>query len=182
MVKMKFKFKFAIWILVLGAMVVSSGCAGRQVKIPRAKVQEKVEKKFPIERSVIVAKTKLYKPKVYFEGGEVGIRMKFRASLLKKEVKGKINVRGTVEYDAEKYRFYIADMEIVELETDSLKLTDFGELKSVISRLVAKRIEGMVVYKLDTSKRKERYASKRIETVEFDEDKDILIITLGRKR
>ena len=79
-------------------------------------------------------------------------------------------------------RFFIADMEIVELETDSLKLTNFGELKSVVSKLVAKRIEGMVVYKLDTSKRKERYASKRIETVEFDAEKDLLIITLGKKR
>ncbi|MBN2719098.1 MAG: DUF1439 domain-containing protein [Deltaproteobacteria bacterium] len=176
------KIQMCLGLLILAIMVLGSGCAARQVKIPRAKIQEKVETKFPLERSVIVAKTKLYSPKVYFEDGEVGIRMKFKATFLKKEVKGKVNVRGTVEYDADKYRFYIADMQIVDVETPNLKLSSFGELKSVVSKLVAKRLDGMVVYTLDTSKRRERYASKRIESVVFDEQNDIVIITLGKKQ
>ena len=169
-------------ILVFLVAAWGSGCAGRQVKIPRAKVQEKVEKKFPLERNAVVARAELYKPKVYFEEGEVGIRMKFRATLLNREVKGKADVRGTVGYDPEKKRFFVEEMRIVDVETGKFKLSSLGDLKNVIGNLVTKRLEGMVVYTMDESRRKERYAATRIEKVEVDEENDLLIITLGRKR
>ncbi|MBN2525328.1 MAG: DUF1439 domain-containing protein, partial [Deltaproteobacteria bacterium] len=134
---------FLLWL------PLAAGCAGMQVEIPRAKVQEKVEKKFPIERNVLVAKAKLSDPKVYFEEGEVGIKMKFRASFLNRKVKGKADVRGTIAFDPDKKRFFVEEMRIVEVDTGKLKLSELGELKNIVSRLVAKRLDGMVVYTLD---------------------------------
>jgi hypothetical protein len=169
-------------VIVLFLAGFAGGCAGRQVKIPRASVQKKVEKKFPIERNVVVARAKLYKPEVHLEDGEVGIRTKFRATLLNREVKGKADVRGTVAYDHEKKQFFVEDLHIVDVVTPRFKLSALGDLKNLVGELVAKRIEGMVVYTMDESKRKERYAATRIEKVEIDEENDLLIITLGRKR
>ncbi|MBN2343500.1 MAG: DUF1439 domain-containing protein [Deltaproteobacteria bacterium] len=175
------ELKHCIKIIGVLLVLVASGCV-HHVEVPLAKVQQKVEKKFPVEKSVVVAKAKFYKPKVYFEGSEVGIRLKFRASFLNRKVKGKVDVRGVIAYDPEKKRFYVDEIYIVDVDTGKVKLSDLGQMKDLVSRLVAKRINGLVVYTLDDSKRKERYAASRIEKVEVDESGEVLIITLGRKR
>lgn len=175
------KVKNATVVLVFFSFLVS-GCAGMQIEIPRSTVQKKVEKKFPIRKKALVAKTELTNPEVYFEGEKVGIRIKFEGSAVGKKVKGTADVRGDLVYRRKKKKFYVKNMKLVEMKVGKKKITDSIVIRGVINNLVIKKFDGMVVYTLNDSKRKERFAASYMEKVEVDEKNDCLVITLGQRK
>lgn len=173
-------------ILVAGSLVallsLCGGCAGMQFEISRSTVQKKVEKKFPIHKSVLVAKVELTNPNVYFADKEIGITLDFKGNVLTKKINGTADVRGTLVYKPKKKKFYIEELKLIELETADKKISSFGKLQSIVNSVIKKKLDGLMVYTLNPEKRKERFARAYMEKVEVSEDKDSLIVTLGHRQ
>jgi hypothetical protein len=156
-----------------------SGCGNfhKTITIPRATIQELINKKFPIDRNLIIARLTLETPSVYFKQQNIGVKMNYIGNFLTEEIKGSFDVNGRIAYKQDKGAFYLTDINIEEFEVNGLDLANGDKIKNVMQNIANNCLEKYPVYKLNQDKFKQKIAKIFLE--ELTVKGETLIIKLG---
>lgn len=147
-----------IKLLLVVSMTISTYCGKfqKEIFIPRTLIQETIEKKFPYDKSAIIARFTLSEPVSYFIDTCIGIKLKYQGSFLEKEINGNINLKGSIKY--EKGKFYLENFEIVKLTMDEKEFDSKGKLKKIIFNMIDSYFDCYPVYTLKQSDFKQNAA------------------------
>ena len=155
-----------------------SGCAFRkEIVIPRAKIQESVSKKFPYDKDVGIARFTVQTPEVYFKGKNIGLRAVYFGNLLKKEIRGSVDVNGNVVYKPETGAFYLHDFIISDLTVNEKDLLEKVKVQKIIDKIISNYLDGFFLYRLNPNDYKQNLA--RLYVKDIFVRNDDLVIVLG---
>ena len=147
----------------------------KDVFIPRTTIQSAIEKKFPYDKSAIIARTTLTDPEIYFSDSAVGVKLKYWANLLEKEINGKLDLNGVIDY--RKGKVYMKDLEIVELTMEEKEFDSKGKLIKIFKSMLNNYLDCYPVYTLDQSDFKQNLAKMLLKDITIKGDS--LCITIG---
>lgn len=166
-------------VILLGFITILGGlnCEKFQkdIFIPRVAIQETLTKKFPYEKNVVVARTTLKDPEIYFQDSSLGIRLNYWANFLEKEINGKIDLNGSIKYH--KGKFYLTNLDIVEFSMEEKSFSSGGKLSAIVSSVIKNYIDGFPIYTLKQSDFKQNLAKMLLKNITVQGDS--LCITLG---
>jgi hypothetical protein len=153
-----------------------SGCAFRkEVVIPRAKLQESVSKKFPYEKDVGISRFTVQTPEVYFKGKNIGLREVYFGNLLKKELRGSVDVNGNIIYRPETGAFYLHDFIISDITVNEKDL--LVKVQKIIDAIIGNYLDGFRIYRLNPHDYKQNLARLYVKVIFMRNDD--LVIVLG---
>jgi hypothetical protein len=172
------KKSFFLLSLIAGLFVIT-GCGNfhRTITIPRAKLQSLINKKFPIDRNLILARLTLETPDVYFKDQKVGIKMNYKGNFLADKIEGHMDVNGRITYKQKKGAFYLTDIKIEEFEVNGLNLSNEENFKNVVQNVANNCLEEYPVYQLSQKNFRQKIA--KIFLKELTINKEALVIRLG---
>jgi hypothetical protein len=166
-------------VILLAATLSNVACGYRaDVKVSREKIQNLIEKKFPIEKDAVLAKLSLHSPKVLFHGGsQIGMRLQYDAALLGKHALGEIAFHGPPVYKPEEGAFYLSALTIDEFTINDDSLSHKEKLRDRVSSVLDKVIPHVPLYRLRQQDFKQKLAKLLLKQVRVgDED---LVLTMG---
>jgi hypothetical protein len=167
-------------LILCVVIVILCGCGGfeKEVLIPREKLQDMIDKKFPYQKNAVIAKIGLDTPLVYFREENVGLRINYSAQLLDKKVSGDIDFNGRIYYRQEKGAFYLKDFDIVDIEVDDSNFSDEKKIKSVLSEILNNYLKDYPVYRLDQKDFKQNLAKLLLKSVDIKGDNLSLVLSI----
>ena len=166
--------------LILLAATLSAAACGYQadVKVSRDKIQNLLEKKFPIEKDAVIAKLTLQSPKVFFHGGnQIGIRLQYDAGILGKHAVGEVAFHGPPVYKPEEGAFYLSGLTIDEFTINEDSLSHKDKLWGRVSSVLDKVIPHVPLYHLRQQDFKHKLAKLLLKKVRVEGEE--LILTMG---
>ena len=157
--------------------IASCGQFQKEIFISKAQIQEMIDKKFPYDKNMIIARLTLDSPVVYFKEKNIGLKLNYYGKFLEKEVKGFIDFNGQLLYKQEKGAFYLSDFNIVDIAVDNSAFSNDDKFKTTVSTVATKYLDKFPVYKLDQNDFKKNLASLLIKNVRAQNEQ--LVITMG---
>lgn len=158
-------------------VVIACGLFQKDIYISKAQIQEMLDKKFPYDKNVIIARLTFDSPAVYFAEKNIGLKLNYYGKFLDKEIKGFLDFNGQIAYKQKNGAFYLSNFDIVEIVVDNGDFSNVEKLKTTILKIVEKYLAMFPVYKLDQNDFKKNLASLLIEDVNVKNEQ--LVITLG---
>jgi len=163
-------------IIAVCILFAFSGCAFRkEIVIPRAKIQESVSKKFPYDKDVRIARFTVQTPEVYFKGKNIGLRAVYSGNLLKKEIRGSVDVNGSVVYKPETGAFYLHDFIISDLTVNEKDLLEKVKVQKIIDKIISNYLDGFFLYRLNPHDYKQNLARLLVKDI-FVRNDDLVIV------
>lgn len=161
------------------AALITTGCNSFQktIIIPRATLQNLIDKKFPVDGNLIVASFTLDTPSIYFRDQKIGMKMKYSGNFLADEIKGYLDVNGSIMYKHGKGAFYLTDFNIEELEVNGLNLSNEKKIKAIVQNIANNCLEEYPLYQLDQKNFRQKIA--KIFLKELTIKGETLVIKLG---
>ncbi|MBN2342437.1 MAG: DUF1439 domain-containing protein [Deltaproteobacteria bacterium] len=171
--------KIGMAVLLVGWALQTASCSSPEVDvvISQQELQQKVAARFPLEKNVMIANVSLHSPEVYLPAGQVGMKLKFTAQLLKFSLSGSLDGRGTVRYDADSAQFFISDFELVSIDVAEKSFSNLDQLKSIILPMITSYLNETPVYTVTDTTVKGKITGKLLKRVEVKDN--ALVVTLG---
>ena len=165
-------------IIAVCMLFAFSGCAFRkEIVIPRAKIQESVSKKFPYDKDVRIARFTVQTPEVYFKGKNIGLRAVYSGNLLKKEIRGSVDVNGNIIYRPETGAFYLHDFIISDITVNEKDFLEKVKVQKIIDEIISNNLDGFRIYRLNPHDYKQNLA--RLYVKDIFVRNDDLVVVLG---
>jgi len=162
--------------LVLG-LAQSCDTFQKDIIIPQSKIQEEMDKKFPYDKSIVIARLLLDSPLVYFKGENIGMRLNYYGNFLNKEVKGVVDFNGQIVYKQDKGAFYLSDFSIVEIAVNEANYSDQEKLKTAVSNITTNYLNDYAIYRLNQKDFKQNLAKLLLKDIKINGN--TLVITVG---
>lgn len=89
-----------------------------EVGVPNFIIQMSVKKKFPIEKSYVVGKIKLSKPKTQLIGNKLVIEANYKNQAVGDDISGTMKFETRVKYDAIDSKLYLDNFELISITKD----------------------------------------------------------------
>jgi len=169
-----------LFIPVLLLLMVFPGCKGleKEIIISKSTIQKMVEKKFPIEKSSLVANIKLSSPSVFFQGNCIGLTMQYSAFLLISEVGGNVSFQCRPVYKPENATFYMSDFVLTDITMNSVNsFIGKDKLMGIISGIVNSYFKDYPLYRLNPDDYKQNLAKTMLKDVSVRGDNLILLLS-----
>ncbi len=165
--------------MALLGVIVSGVACGYQtdVSVPRDKIQALIEKKFPIEKDAVLARVKLQSPAVYFQGNQIGMRLRYEAGVLGKQATGEIAFHGAPVYEADEGAFYLSTLTIADFTVNGDDLPHADKLRERISSVLDAVIPHVALYRLRQQDFKHALAKLLLKQVRVAGES--LVLTMG---
>ncbi len=145
-----------LWTLLL-LVTLAAGCVGPGrfvVRVSQQQVQQRIAKRFPLERKHLVFLVRLEQPRVSFvAGGQISIRASAVALVAGVEAgRASAVIQGRVRYDAETHFFYLADPQVTGLEADHMPARYLRRARRAVNQFTKNALPQLPIYRLDGSK------------------------------
>jgi len=147
----------------------------KEIVIPRETIQTALDKKFPVDKNLIITRLTLKEPHVYFKNTNIGITLLYNGNFLEKEIEGNVDLNGHIRYKGG--ALFIDSLEIVELTVNEKEFSSNDKFRKGIINLVKNYLERYPVYTLKQSDFKQNVARLLLKDITTDEDN--LKVTLG---
>ncbi len=172
--------KRSIVLLSVVIFLSLTGCHSyRTITISKSTLQEQINKKFPIDKNMIIARFTLDTPDVYFTNQNIGIKLKYKGIFLTEEINGYLDVNGRIAYNQGKGAFYLADINIEKLEVNGLSFSDNNKVIDVIQNIADNCLDEFPVYQFDQKKFRQKIAKIFLKELTIKDEE--LVIKLGRR-
>jgi hypothetical protein len=152
-----------IWTAI--SVFPACGEGPNQVLIPRTKIQEMVNRKFPYDKNAIMARVTLRSPVIYFAGNSIGMKLEYYGSFLTTEIQGTVNFTGQLSYNPDSGAFYLNDFKIVDIQANDKNFAGVEGLKTLVGNFVNSYLTGYPVYRLDPDDFKQNMAKRFLKDV-----------------
>lgn len=135
-----------ITVVLLFGMISCNFLENKTIRVPKALIQSKVNKKFPITKNFLVAKLTLSSPKVSFKDDKMHVETNFSTSLLTGGTKGKLYLSSGIRYDKEKEVMYLVDLSVDKITDEKGKAIADSKISETIRNLIVNYVEMNPVY------------------------------------
>ena len=171
--------KKCLFLLSVIAVLFVNGCGhfNKTITIPRATIQGLIDKKFPIDKNLLIARFTIETPSVYFKDQNIGIKMNYKGNFLADEIKGYLDVNVRITYKQDKAAFYLTDMNIEEFEVNGLNFSNVEKIKNVMQNIANNCLEKYPVYQLNQKNFSEKIAKIFLKELTIKEE--TIVIRLG---
>lgn len=167
--------KISMWV-TFSLLFGGCGVFKKEVVIPKATIQDMLDKKFPIEKTTLLVKVKMSEPKVYFKSGNIGIIIKYWADALGKEMDGIVDVNTRVRYDNRS--FYLSNVETPMISMNDKEIDQDGKVTKAILSILRNYLENYPVYKLKQSDVKQNLAKLLLKDITVEDESLKVLIGL----
>ena len=145
--------------LVVVGLLTLSACAApfrTVIVLTQSEIQEKAEKKFPVEERALIAKVRLEDPKVLLEEGSdrLGLELTARVILGPIEYPGRIGVDGRLHYDPKRGEFFLVDATVTRVNIPALEETYADQVREAASVALKGVLPNVPIYSLDSPREK----------------------------
>jgi len=171
-------------ISIFAIVLFFAGCSlsTYSVKIPVAKLQKGMEKKFPIKRKLAIGTLDLAQPKVILneKTKRVITKMSFGYKMpLFSTQTGIISVSGIPKYRANKSAFYLTKPNIEELKFNNNSMGNMlsKNTKGLFSKIVEEIFDKYPIYKIKDGSTKNKLLKNTIKSINVKHD--VLELNLG---
>jgi Protein of unknown function (DUF1439) len=124
-----------------------------EIAIPQSKIQEEIDKKFPIEKSAFIINIKLDQPKVILEEGSERVRFSVNlnvSGMMSDDSQGKAQVSGKIRYDRGTGQFFFSDAKIDKIDMEGGAGGLIEKFDGMLSDAMRDFLENQPLYTLDT--------------------------------
>jgi hypothetical protein len=135
--------------------------ANKTIHVPKAIIQEKTDKKFPITKNFLVASVTLKNPKVDFKDEKLLIEADYNINLLDENSKGKMYLSSGIRYDEAKEELYLVDLSVDKIINDKGEETANSKAEKTLKTLITNYVEMSPVYKYGEEERKKEAKGKK---------------------
>ena len=141
---MKKRIKILLGVLIMMCVIVSCDfLENKTIHVPKAIMQGKIEKRFPMTKKLLVGELTLRNPKIDFRGDRMYIETDYDATLLGNSgSSGKMYMSTKIKYDMQKENMYLIDFTFEKIvdkngveQLSSSK--NIGIIKELISNYMA---------------------------------------------
>lgn len=177
-------FKLLTILFIISTSLFSLGF---EKEITQAELQEKIEKKFPHEKTKLFAKFVLSNPKIDLKDGVSNIFIKIDveviAELLKIQESFIVEANGAIFYEAKTTDIFIKNAEVTKIENKNpnsqFNIEQIPDIKKTLSSLLNKQLSKKPIYNLKDSKNTTvSMASSFLQEIKVKDKKIILVIGL----
>lgn len=136
-------------------LIAASACSApfrATIELSEAELQSRLDQRFPIEKSAVVAKVALDHPRVVLDAASdrIGIECEAHAiAVFAGEHHGKVAVNGRLEYDRETSTVYLVDPEIVRMEFPDLPQEHLPMIRDAASIALKTKLARIPLHQLD---------------------------------
>lgn len=167
-----------VWLSVFAILFIT-GCDNyRTITISRSTLQKHIDKKFPVDKNILIARLTLDTPDVYFTNNNIGIKLKYKGTFLTEEIKGYLDVNGRIAYNQGKGAFYLTDINIEKLDVNGLSFSDNNKAIDVIQNIADNCLKEFPVYQLNQKNFRQKIAKIFLKELTIKDEE--LVIKLGR--
>jgi Protein of unknown function (DUF1439) len=138
--------------VVVGGLAVLSTMT-YEISIPQSKIQEEIDKKFPIEKSAFIVNIKLQDPKVILAEGADRVRFTMDlnvSGIMSDDAQGKAEISGKIRYDRGTGQFFFSDAKIDKIDMDGTAGGLIEKFDGMLSDAMRDFLENQPLYTLDT--------------------------------
>jgi len=150
-----------LFVVMLFGLLSCNFLANKTIHVPKAVIQEKTDKKFPITKNFIVASVTLKNPKVNFKDEKLLIETDYNISLLDENSKGKMYLSSNIRYDEAKEELYLVDLSVDKIINDKGEETANSKAENTLKTLITNYVEMSPVYKYGEEERKREAKGKK---------------------
>ena len=101
-----------LFTIMLFGLISCDFLANKTIHVPKAIIQERTEKKFPITKNFLLASVTLKNPKVNFKDEKMLIETDYSMNFLDENNKGKMYLSSGIRYDEAKEELYLVDLTV----------------------------------------------------------------------
>lgn len=143
------------------------GCSNPEISITisQEEIQQRIAPRFPFEKNLMIAQFTLHTPQAYLLDSKVGLKLKFNAKLLRHQLDGDLNVKGTVRYNNDTGQFFVEQLEVVGLEVSDKSFSNNEQLQSIILPVLKSHLKDKPVYTLPDETIKQQLTGKLLKSV-----------------
>ena len=138
---------FLLMILILFTLSCEKG--EHTVKIPKFLVNRAVEKKFPLEKNIVLARANLSNPKVSFADNRLIMDLDFKISAIGENTEGKMKVSSSVLYDSDKREVYLDNLSIDEIVNKDGSKVEKTKMYNIFNELLSNYMARKPVYTME---------------------------------
>jgi hypothetical protein len=166
-----------LWMVLVTGV---SGCGNPEVEVTLTKedLQQKIAPRFPIEKKLLVAEVTLHSPEIYLTVDRVGMKISVDALLLKFPINGKVDIQGTLRYDAPTGQFFVSDVTVIAVELSNQSMGKTDKLKEIIAPLIIDHLRDTPVYTLPDDTLRQQLVGKLLKKVAVRDG--VLVATFGK--
>ena len=147
----------------------------KEIKFDKEYLQEKLDKKFPIKKNLILMKIDLFNP-ILFLDNLIEIKINFKVGILKNQYEGILKVKGDLKYSKETSSFYFNDFQIIEIKSEKLDKEITLKFKNTTNKLLNTYFKNYPVYTLDDKDFKHSLAKLILSEIKIEKDKLIIVL------
>ncbi len=138
------------------ALFLLVGCSAplrATIVLTQPELQAKIDKKFPIEKRVLVAKLVLENPAIQLVEGtdKVGIDMDAGVRMGVLKYTGRVSVLGDLEFDGEQKALFLKNAEVTKIDIPELPEKYEGDVREAATGIVRAQLEVTPVHRLKSA-------------------------------
>ena len=158
---MKKSIKYILlFVVMIFGLLSCDFLANKTIHVPKAIIQEKTDKKFPITKNFLVASVTLKNP-VDFKDEKLLIEADYNINLLDENSKGKMYLSSGIRYDEAKEELYLVDLSVDKIINDKGEETANSKAEKTLKTLITNYVEMSPVYKYGEEERKKEAKGKK---------------------
>lgn len=162
------KFKILLTIVLL--TIVSCEKPVVEIKLTTDDIQEAVEKHFPYEKNLIIAKLELINPNIKLMDGLVHYRLDINFNMLSETFKGDFEAAGKIYYNKTKKAFYLNNFQILSINIQEVNEKYREKVTSTLNIILNNYFEDFAVYRLKESDYKQNLTRMFLQEVQTVDD------------
>ena len=162
------------------ALLFSPSCKGieKEVIISKSTIEKMIEKVFPIEEELTLAKVSLFSPQVFFKDNSIGLNIKYSIVLLIKETSGSISLKCIPVYKPENTSFYMSNFELTDITINNPGgFVDKDKIMGLISAIVNIMFSDTPLYQLNPNDYNQDLAKMLLKSVSIKGDNLVLLLS-----
>ena len=166
--------------MIILALFVFPGCKGieQEVIISKSTIEKIIEKNFPIEEELTLAKVSLFSPQVFFIDNSIGLNIKYSIVLLIKETSGSISFKCRPVYKPENISFYMSNFELTDITINNVEsFVDKDKIMGFISAIVNILFSDTPLYQLNPNDYNQNMAKMLLKSVSIKGDNLVLLLS-----
>ena len=169
------KLSFLISLLLLVGL---QACQHLEYKheLSALDIQERIAKKFPIEKDLFLAQFMLSNPQVAIANNKIQATIAIDGNYLGDRVIGTLKIDGEPYYKKAEGKIYVRNVQLLELIINHKQVNDKA-IANTIEKVIRQNLETIPVYRLNEKDFKKSLVKMMLKSIHTENDK--LILTFG---
>lgn len=170
--------KFKTFILLGLFLIISCDKPVVELKLTSGEIQSVIEKKFPYEKNLIIAKLKLLNPVITLKDDMVHYKLDIKFNALSETVVGDFDAAGKLSYNRSRKAFYLKNVQVKSINIEEVNEKYRDKVVSAVNNILNNYFEDFPIYRLKEADYKQNIAGMFLKEVKTENDYLLIRLSL----